>query len=96
MHRLKNEDMATTTIRVSPEAHRILKLASEERGISLVEALDEITKAWEREHFFQEFNNAYATLRENATVWAEEQDERRLWDAALTDNIEEEDGSKTT
>lgn len=78
--------MATTTIRVSPEAHRILKLLSDRRGVTLVEALDEIVSAWERDHFFQEFNAAYATLRNADTAWREELDERAAWDVTLMDN----------
>jgi len=78
--------MATTTIRVSPEAHRILKLLSDRRGVSLVEALDEIVGAWERDHFFQEFNEAYAALKADSTAWQEEIAERGSWDVTLMDN----------
>ena len=76
-----------TTVRISAEALRILKLVSKTKGISLIEALDEITKAWERDHFFSEFNKAYATVREDAASWEAELEERKAWDATLLDDI---------
>jgi hypothetical protein len=78
--------MATTTIRVSPEAHRILKMLSDRRGVSMVEALDEIVSAWERDHFFQELNEAYAALKVDGAAWQEELAERKSWDVTLMDN----------
>lgn len=57
----------------------------------MIEALDEITKAWERDHFFDRLNAAYAALKENPTAWAEEEEERSAWDHTLVDNIEDED-----
>lgn len=86
---------AKTTIRISAEAHRILKLASAHKGVSLVEALDEIAKTWEREHFFQEMNNAFASLKEDPQAWQEEKAERAIWDATLTDQQEGEDDAQT-
>lgn len=91
---------AKTTIRISAEAHRILKLFAEQQGVSLVEALDAITQKWEREYFFRQMNQAYAAVREDAQAWEQEQEERRVWDNSLMDNLEgsleDKDGTTET
>ena len=86
---------AKTAIRISAEAHRILKLASAHKGVSLVEALDDITKTWEREHFFREMNNAFALQQEDPEAREGEKAERAMWDATLTDQQEDEHDIQT-
>jgi hypothetical protein len=39
---------------------------------------------------WQEANAAYASLRADRTTWAEEQDERGMWDATLADGLEDD------
>ena len=84
------ESIATTTIRISVEAHRVLKSICARRGLSLIEAVDEMLEAWERQQFFDAFNQAYAAVREDPRAWKAEQEERSVWDTALMDNQEDE------
>jgi hypothetical protein len=81
--------MATTTLRVSERARDILRRLSAKREISMVEAVDVLTTEWEKQQFFQSLNESYAALKANPDVWQEELEERRLWDQALTDDLNE-------
>ena len=80
----------TTTIRVSIETHEKLKQLAEQSGESLTTILDEAIEARRREQFLREANDAYAALRADPEKWAEEVEERKLWDATLNDGLEEE------
>ena len=84
--------MTTIGIKISSEAYRILKSIADSRGISLIEAIDEMTKSWDKQHFFDQFNTAYAALKEDPDTWRELQEERAVWDITLADNLEDEDG----
>lgn len=56
----------------------------------MIEALDKITAEWERDQFFRSMNESYAALRSNPDAWAEEQEERRLWDSTQSDDLTNE------
>ena len=94
-HHLHNTRMASTTVRVSEQSRSVLRKLAEEKKISMVEALDEVTAFWEREQFFQAFNDSFATLKADSDAWQEELEERRLWDQTLTDDLNDESSAET-
>ena len=79
-----------TTVRVRPEAHQALREMSKSRGVPITQLVDEAIERLRREEFFRQFNEAYARLREDPEAWAEELAERRLWDTALMDGLEDD------
>ncbi|MCD6359992.1 MAG: ribbon-helix-helix domain-containing protein [Armatimonadetes bacterium] len=79
-----------TTVRVSNEAHEALKEMSRQRGVSMTQLVDEAVKRMLREDLLRRGNEAYARLRRDPEAWAEELAERRLWDTALMDGLEDD------
>lgn len=75
------------TVRASEHSHKVLRQLSQQEGISLIEALDKITTEWERIQFFHSVNTSFAALQSDPDGWAEEQEERRLWDRTLNDDL---------
>ena len=86
---------ASTTVRISERSRSVLRRLSEQKKISMVEALDEVTAYWERQHFFQTLNESFAALKADPDAWQEELEERRLWDQTLTDDIDDESSAET-
>jgi len=78
------------TMRVSEEAHRTLKEIAGERGVPMTDLLDEIIRQLKREDRLRRGNEAYARLREDPKAWAEELEERRLFEGTLMDGLEDD------
>ena len=79
--------MSTVTVRASEHSHKVLQKLSEQVGVSLIEALDIVIVEWEKASFFRSLNESFAALRSDADAWAEELEERRLWDLTAGDDI---------
>ena len=77
--------MSTTTVRVTEETHTALRELADETGESIRALLAKAVEAYRRQHFLEAANADYARLRADPTAWAEELEERRLWDTALLD-----------
>jgi hypothetical protein len=52
------------------------------------EVLDAAVEMLRRERLLEETNQAYAALRADAKAWQRELAERKVWDAALSDDLE--------
>lgn len=83
--------MLTTTVRVAESAHQTLKSISAETGEPMATILEEAIEQYRRKRMFEEANAAWAKMRADSKEWAEELEERRLWEATLMDGIEEEE-----
>jgi predicted DNA-binding protein len=81
--------MASTTVRISREARESLRKLSEQTGRKLQDLLDEAVERYRRELFLQEANAAFAALRADKEAWAEEEEERAVWEGTLADGLEE-------
>ena len=82
--------MATTTVRASEHSHQVLRALSDQRGVSMTEALDEVIEDWERRRFFEDLNSAFTQLKEDPEAWEEELAERAQWDEALLDDLDDD------
>lgn len=80
--------MSTPTIPVSETAHQILQELAEQTGQSMTDVLDKALDAYRRKLFFEQLNAGYAALRADPQAWAEELEERKLWDATLLDGLD--------
>ncbi len=78
----------TTTVRIGPETHKVLKELSRRTGVPARVVLRNAIEAYRRKCFLEEANRAYAALKKNRKAWREEREERRAWDAALLDGNE--------
>ena len=81
--------MPTATVRISPETRILLKEISSREKRSIQAILDTAVEEYRRRRFLQEANQGYARLRENPAAWGDEQVERRHWDQALADDLED-------
>lgn len=81
--------MATAMVRVSKAAWRTLKDLSERRGETMQEIVDKALEEYRRKLFLEEANRAFAEIRNNPQAWQEELEERKAWDAAIADGLEE-------
>ena len=77
-------------VRISDEAFLKLNFIAKKTGTSKQDVLDEALENWERDILLKQANEAYAALKKNDALWKEEQKERALWDATLSDGLEDE------
>ena len=82
--------MAGTTVRVKRETHAALVELSHRARQPMQEVLAEAVEAYRRERFLMELNASFAALRENPEAYEEELEERRAWDATLSDGLEDD------
>jgi len=82
--------VSTTTVRVAKTTHAILRDLADQTGESIQALLAKAVEAYSRQHFLEAANPDYARLRADSAAWAEEQEERRLWDTMLLDGPEDE------
>lgn len=84
--------MGTTTenpnIRISPHSKATLRDLAKREGKPMQAVLDEAIDHYQREKFMDEANAAYARLQADPEAWKEELEERRAWDATLSDGLE--------
>ncbi len=52
--------------------------------------LDDAIEALRRERLLDETNAAFAALKRDPKAWKAELEERRAWDATLTDGLEDD------
>ncbi|MCA9206356.1 MAG: hypothetical protein KDA59_25060 [Planctomycetales bacterium] len=76
------------TVRIKPETHAKLKELSQHYGEPMPAILERAIDRLQREVFLEQVNRSFAALRDDPKAWAEEQAERRAWDATLADGLE--------
>ncbi len=81
--------MASTTVRVSLKAKGVLQQLSSQTGKKMQEILDEAVELYRRRLFLQKANAAFAALQANPDAWADEEEERAVWDATLSDGMKD-------
>lgn len=79
-----------TMLRVPEETHAKLKALAEESGESMSDVLATAVEQLRRKRMMDEYNAAYAAIRNDPVAWEEELAERRAWDATLADGLEYE------
>lgn len=79
----------STTVRISKEAHQMLRQLSEQCGEPMQQVLAKALEAYRRRLFMERFSVSYAKLRADPKRWAEVLQEREEWDSVLLDNQEE-------
>lgn len=80
--------MPAETVRVTPDTHRRLKELAEMTGEPMTVILKRAVEAYRRDRFLDECDRAYARLKGDAQEWAEELAERKVWEGALADGLE--------
>ena len=79
--------MGSTTVRINPTSHIILRRIAKQSGESMQSALTKAVELYRRKNFLQMANEAFAAIRKNPKAWQEELKEREDWDLTLLDDI---------
>ena len=82
--------MASTTVRITETSRDTLRLLSKFEGRAMQAVLDDAVEAYRRQKFLQDFNAAYALLREKKEQSETLQRELETWEVTLNDGLEEE------
>jgi len=80
----------STTVRIGPKGHRILKKLSSKSGETMPAILDRALEEFRRARFFEDVDAAYAVLQADPQACQEELDERALWEGAGPDDLEDD------
>ncbi len=75
--------MSTPTISINETSRQLLCELAEQTGQSMTDVLDKALDAYRRQLFFEQLNVGYADSR----AWAEELQERKLWEVTLMDGL---------
>jgi hypothetical protein len=86
---VENRFMAELNVSISETSHKALLSLSEDSGETIQAVLDKAIETYRRQIFLEKANQAFATLRQNETLWREELAERQAWDQTVADGIEE-------
>ena len=78
-----------TTVRVREHVHATLQSLSTEMGKSIQDIVEEAVDAFRRQRMLDQHNAAYAALKADPARWQDELEERRGWDRANADRLEE-------
>jgi hypothetical protein len=81
--------MPTTTVRISRETQQILRFLANREGESIQAVLEKAVSDYRRRRILEEGNQAYARLRANPEAWAEELEERKVWEGTLADGLQD-------
>lgn len=77
--------MASTTVRISAQTKKTVERLAAKTGRKIQAVLDEAVELYRRQSFLEEANAAFANLRADTQAWSEEQEERMMWDAAVSE-----------
>jgi predicted transcriptional regulator len=81
--------MPSTSIRIDEQALAVLRELARRQGQPVRSVLKQAIDSYRREKFLEKANSAFAALRSNPEAWAEERQERDLWDQTAGDGLEE-------
>lgn len=82
--------MAQTTVRVREDTREALRELARATNEPMQEVLAKAVEAYRRRWILEQHNASYARLRQAPIAWAEELEERKLWEATLGDGLEPE------
>lgn len=80
----------SVTVRISPETRETVQRIARESNESMQSVIAKAVEEYKRYLLIERTNEAFAALRAQPKRWAEELEERHLWNATLNDDLEEE------
>jgi predicted transcriptional regulator len=82
--------MPSTTIRIDERILAVVRELARQQHQTMQTILSEAIESYRRRKFLEQANAGFATLRRDPAAWAEEQEERDLWDRTVKDGLERE------
>lgn len=83
--------MATTSVRVDPRTHAMLRDLSEQEHKSIGQIVTKTVEKYRKDKFWQEFEEDYARLNADPEAQRDYQHEIALWDSTSNDGLENEE-----
>jgi hypothetical protein len=80
--------MPSTSIRIDEQALAVLRELARSQKRPMQTVLNEAIDSYRRQKFLEAANAAFAALRSDPEAWAEERQERELWDQTIKDGLE--------
>ena len=80
--------MATLTVQIAENTQRSLEALSEQTGKTVPEILANAVEEYRRKLFLEGVDRDFAVLKANPEAWAEELEERRLFESTLMDGLD--------
>ncbi len=80
--------MPTATVRVTAETRAILQEMARESKQPMQRLIARAVEQLRRQMVLEHANDRYAALRANPDAWREEQEERRVWEDTMADDLE--------
>ncbi len=80
--------MPSTTVRINPITHQILRRLADTSKQSMQAVLDKAIQSYSEHYFWDDVEQAYARLKSNPAHWQDELNERKQWEATLFDGLE--------
>ncbi|MGB0384044.1 MAG: hypothetical protein ACPGWR_04390 [Ardenticatenaceae bacterium] len=87
-YRDKENDMATTTIRVSTETRNTLRELAKNIGLPMQQVVEQAIEHYRRQQLLNAANAGYAKLRADEEAWQAYTDESAKWESTLNDGLE--------
>ena len=81
--------MGSVNVRVTKQTHQQLAALARANGLSMQTILDRAVEAYRRQSFLEALNCDFAALRAQPEKWAEEMEERTLWEQTVADGLEQ-------
>jgi hypothetical protein len=80
--------MATSSIDVTDSTRDLLHAISQQTGKTIPEILDKAVEEYRRKIFFEGLDQDYAALKADPEAWAQELEERKLFENTLMDGLD--------
>ncbi len=74
-------------VRISPQAHELLRQLAEDEQRSMQSVLDLALEQYRRERFLRVANADFAALKLDAKAWKQELKNRKRWERTLADGL---------
>jgi hypothetical protein len=76
-------------VRIQADTYTKLRQLANDAGVTMPEVLAEAIDELYRKRFLDDCNRAYDRLKADPKAWRREMSERKLWEAALGDGLED-------
>ena len=80
-----------TTVRIDDRSHADLRDLAKALRVPITQLLAEMVEARTRQYLLEQYNEAWARVREDLEAWADELEEQRLLDNTLMDGLEDDE-----
>jgi hypothetical protein len=75
-------------VRVSDQTYELIRQLAGEDSMQTV--ISQAVENLRRQRMLEQANAAYAALRQDPALWAQEQEERAAWDETSSDGLEDD------